>query len=955
MIGFIFAVKPLAFRGFDLESSNEIYGRGDYLIVLGSSALNSFLTDKNLGGDFVKFKQSQGFNVNIIAYDDLGFTTPEQLRDYIHLNYDNGMLEYVLFIGDVNGAFAIPPFTIQSYNEQEIDVTDYPYTFIDVNEYQNPKFLTGRWPIRDIPELLAVKVKSIQYVTNENLIDFGDDLTFYNDALLVAGNYKTADGAEVPPNEWPVTPVWTSLWLYDELLDYGYAKIDTAFFHQNNYQTAENNPLIKSKWDEGIGVVNYRGWGDATGWHKPSFHLQEATSLSNQWRLPVVMSFVCNTGDYGNDYIDPAGYSKCFGELLVTSGSIITPKGAAAMVGPSDLDTDTRFNNVMCGVMWDGILSGKTPELASALHYGKNALINEFDGLIIENTDNMTFDFFYHHVYTVLGDPSLPVILKTPSIMNTNIDQNENIDSYGHSSADNPLSYSYIDVVVSDEDGSSLKDVVGVLFIDDQPFMDPNGMLHKGITDESGRLVIDFDLSSQATLDLYLNKPQYLQRKISINYLGDQNNSTPNSNVFIELVGEVNNDLYAVPGTDYNLNINIINTSQYDIENISINKIFLRDDLGGDEQFDSNQNTFSIPSGGSHIYSELLQLPSSLSETSLVRIDIEFNHNQYDLFLNPDSLELLISESSTDYYVSYPSPKCDYGYQAYDNFDVNYDDAPEYSWIELNIVNEAQNLGLEDDTLIKKALPFDFKYFGKTYNQGEMLTICSNGWVSLEETDIDHFWNFSIPSPMGPSSMIAPFMDDLDDNNGSEPFNVWYFYDQVNHKLIIEWDNVSNGEDDEYCPNCVKESFQMILFDPQYHQTISGDGEIVFQYKSIYDIDQNGVYSTIGIESPEQNDGVQYLYNNNPGLGSFWQSGELDGKISGIAIKFTTGNNSSCSLYDINQDGIVNVQDIVAAVSFALGTSVPLSDQLCAADTDGNGFINVVDIVAIVSAALGSL
>jgi len=236
-----------------------------------------------------------------------------------------------------------------------------------------------------------------------------------------------------------------------------------------------------------------------------------------------------------------------------------------------------------------------------------------------------------------------------------------------------------------------------------------------------------------------------------------------------------------------------------------------------------------------------------------------------------------------------------------------------------------------------------------------MLTICSNGWVSFEYTDIDHFWNFSIPSPMGPSAMLAPFMDDLDDNNGTEPFNVWYFHDQVNHKLIIEWDNVSNGEDDEYCPNCVKESFQMILFNPQYHQTVSGDGEIIFQYKSIYDIDQNGVYSTIGIESPAQNDGVQYLYNNNPSLGSFWQSNEVDGKISDIAIKFTTGNNDSCSLYDINQDGIVNVQDIVAAVGFALGTGAPSSDQLCAADVDGNGFVNVVDIVAIVNAALGAL
>ena len=352
-ISFIYMMKPLAFKAFDSDNVNEVYARGDYLIVLGKAELETYLTNESLGGDFIKFKQSQGFNVIIISYDNLGFTQPENLRDYIHQTYLDGMLEYVLLVGDVNGTYAIPPFAILSYNEQETDVTDYPYTFIDMNEnddieeWKNPKFIIGRWPIRDIAELLTMKTKSIQYITYSKLIDSGDDLSFYNDAMLVAGNYKTDDGAEVSPNQWPVTPVWTSLWLYDELKDYGYAQIDTAFFHQNNYQTATNNPIIKSSWDDGLGVINYRGWGDATGWHKPSFHLQEATSLSNQWRLPVVMSFVCNTGDFGNDYYDPAGFNKCFGELLVTSGSLITPKGAVAMVGPSDLDTDTRFNNVM--------------------------------------------------------------------------------------------------------------------------------------------------------------------------------------------------------------------------------------------------------------------------------------------------------------------------------------------------------------------------------------------------------------------------------------------------------------------------------------------------------------------------------------------------------------------------------------------------------------------------------
>ena len=125
------------------------------------------------------------------------------------------------------------------------------------------------------------------------------------------------------------------------------------------------------------------------------------------------------------------------------------------------------------------------------------------------------------------------------------------------------------------------------------------------------------------------------------------------------------------------------------------------------------------------------------------------------------------------YYDYFPSPRCNYGYRAIDSNDTNFEGFPVYDWIELNEIEDAENLLLQDDTLTSVQLPFYFKYYGIEYQQGDNLTVCSNGWISLEETYIDYFWNFSIPNPMGPSSMIAPFMDDLDDNDGTEPFNVY--------------------------------------------------------------------------------------------------------------------------------------------------------------------------------------
>mgnify|MGYP001418757669 CR=1 FL=1 len=266
------------------------------------------------------------------------------------------------------------------------------------------------------------------------------------------------------------------------------------------------------------------------------------------------------------------------------------------------------------------------------------------------------------------------------------------------------------------------------------------------------------------------------------------------------------------------------------------------------------------------------------------------------------------------------------------------------------------NLFLMDDMIAKDiSLGFDFTYYGYTYST---INISSNGWAAFEKSDIPYFWNFSIPFPMGPYAMLAVFMDDLDDNgkepyfdnnlngvydegdgfitdcgtpdnpiepyichdynqNGirdeGEPFNVFILKDEENHRFIVQWDEVSNAEDDENCnigDGCVKETFQLVLYNPSYQNT-NGQGEIVYQYKTIYDIDdgrigKNGNLSTIGIESPDQNQGVQYLFNGKLINGSSLQEGSLNGR----AIQFYANKNIDSEdgtfLLNIAEDNIIN-------------------------------------------------
>jgi len=820
--------------------SNRVYKRGTYLIVLANSdlygPLENFCQGQAYCWSFIDLKKSQGFDVEVISFRDSGDneligingSSAQDLKDYLIDYYeDNPLLEYVLLVGDENQSqenYNIPTFIIPSYNEGgDYDQTDYPYTFWGSDTGQNgqdvydPNFFIGRWSIANLSDLQNIVVRNCNYA---DLSYFGYpiyDTSKLNNALVVAGSFSDAPS----PSGWPVTPLWTTEWVKEELYDYGYQNISESLYYYNSDsgEVVDNtNAGIIDAFESGVGVVNYRGWGDATGWHKPDFHLDDIDQLSSQLVQPVVFSFVCNTGDFGNE-----NQPKCFGEYLLTAGSNLQPKGAVAVIGPSDLDTDTRFNNVLCGAMWDGLLEHKVDELAPALHYGKQAVYHEFEGLIAQ--DNFTnIPYFYHHVYGSLGDPSLSVWLSDPEQMLSEFDQNSNLE------------HDYISTIISDENGNPLIDVVGVVMKDGE-------ILGKSLSNQDGYLSIDLNgLAIDSSVKLYLNKSQFKQKRYDLVFETDDNSS------------------------------------------------------------------FSA-----HTY-----VPEDLSIP-------------------------------------------DYGYKFIDSESVH-PYKPSYNWIELKNNSEATNLGLVDDSHSNPVeIGFDFQFYGETYTH---ITVGSNGWASFipcldGEGDgqckvIDHFYNNSITAPIGPYGLLAPFYDDLDDNGGSEPFDVYAYYDDQSHRFIVQWEYLANGQWDELCNDeelsCPRETFQLILFDPAHIPTSTGDGVIKFQYKEVYNVDDHGC--TIGIESPDKDEGVEYLFNKSfdPNASPWeplleeWGWGTDGYYIEQFAIEFSTDIQL---LGDANFDDSVDVLDLIIMVNHIVGNIVLPDISLL--DYNGDSSVDVLDVTLIIN------
>jgi hypothetical protein len=232
----------------------------------------------------------------------------------------------------------------------------------------------------------------------------------------------------------------------------------------------------------------------------------------------------------------------------------------------------------------------------------------------------------------------------------------------------------------------------------------------------------------------------------------------------------------------------------------------------------------------------------------------------------------------------------DYGYYIFDNTDVGYTPAPDYNWVEISPhaggPGTRINFSNTDDASTVISLPFDMTYYGQTF---DYMLVCINGFVAFDTSAYDmggnrwaNFHNKQIPDVGAPRGLIAPFWDDLIYSGNA---GVFQYYDAANHRFFVEWKQCMHPNPS---PAHSPETFQMIIYDPDFYSTPTGDAEIVFQYHTVYnddddfwDFDRPGLYSSVGMQNLDNNDGLEYTFDNlyHPGAAVLQ---------AGRAIKITT-------------------------------------------------------------------
>ena len=192
--------------------------------------------------------------------------------------------------------------------------------------------------------------------------------------------------------------------------------------------------------------------------------------------------------------------------------------------------------------------------------------------------------------------------------------------------------------------------------------------------------------------------------------------------------------------------------------------------------------------------------------------------------------------------------------------------------------------------------------------------------------------------------MIAAFWDDMKTTSGGDVFYKIIELQPGEMSILIEWSDMHTYD------NNSEQDFQVILVPNPNSET--GDGDIIIQYKTFNNTSDgyypeggtptHGCYATIGIENKYGNEGLQYTFNNQYALGA---APLFDNR----AILITTELPDFGILGDINNDGLLNVLDVVLLVNLVLS-----GDYNESGDINQDSILNVLDVVLLVNSVLNS-
>jgi hypothetical protein len=885
-----------------------------------------------------EWKRRKGWPVVTVTTDETGVGTAD-IHAWLQQAYDQWSRppEYVLLVGDADD---IPTFYIDG------NVSDHPYTLLDGDDWL-PDLMLGRFAVSNQSDCEVMVAKTVHYESQP----YVDQDHWFTRGVMIGGQYGS------------VTPMHTVRFCGEQLQSLGFEPLVpvTPLQLEGNYIVSPyiaaeqigvpNNmgPLvINPAIETGCSLVVYRGWAYGTGgWFSPTYQVANIETLQNGAMLPVVMSFVCHTGNFDASV-------PCMGEAFTRLGGSDPAdfNGAVAFYGTGEPWSNTRFNDAMAISHFERITDPALSTLGSLIVAGKLRFMEFYPGSV-EESSGWSAAEFYFHIYNLLGDPELNYHRARPTALSVVHPEDLPVGAtmvdctVAENPGGNPVTAARIGIAQNGLLlGTALTDEFGTArIVLTTPAQD--GPVHLTVThpgrlaysaalntgDDGAHLALDeFTLtdlqgqpavvrpgaeisllpvlrnlgstaSGEAVLELTADGPVQISTSGSVLApLAAGASSSPDAPFILHVAADapcgavlsgrlsarhgIQDDLsgfelrvhapeiaataassegagWVEPGTTTDLLLTVANEGS-----LATTGGLLAFSLTGHEG--AALLTESLPFGALGIGDVMELGPITLQvdqevaggTTLNIRITAQYDEGSQQI------TSIAVAVGSGD--VAESSGPDNYGYYAYDSADHLYpDQRPVYRWLEISsaLGGPGTRLPLNNNNLDRRVvveLPFTFRFYGVDYDS---VRVSDNGWLSFDaDNDFFNFYNWPIPVAHGNGALVAPFWDNLTpephpnpeaDPVGMNSDGVYWYHDEQAGEVLFEWSRMRHIYDEI----TEMQTFQAVLRDPAVHaSTPTGDGEILFFYKQVADNDHLRMYATVGIESPDESDGLQLTY-----------------------------------------------------------------------------------------------
>ena len=327
---------------------------------------------------FMEWKTITGMPIEMVDVAEIGNAT--QIKQYIADYYNDNGLTFVLLVGD---AQQVP----SSYSNGDSDV-DYSYV---VGNDHYPDLFVGRFSAQTEDQVVTQVQRTIDY--EKNPIEENTD--WYTKCMSVGSNQGPGDDDEYD---------------YDhlrnisdnKLIPFTYDYVYEFFDGSQGGNDSPGNPSASSVGvavDEGVTVINYTGHGSTTSWGSSGFSNSNVNQLSNNGKLPFIISVACVNGNFVN--------STCFAEAWLRAEANDEPAGAIA----------TFMSTI--NQSWNPPMRGQDEMADIMTEAYEDNIKRTFGGITMNGCMNMN-DVYgsggdeMTDTWTIFGDPSLVIRTAVP-------------------------------------------------------------------------------------------------------------------------------------------------------------------------------------------------------------------------------------------------------------------------------------------------------------------------------------------------------------------------------------------------------------------------------------------------------------------------------------------------------------------------------------------------------------